>query len=183
MNESGAVNIRALQLFISVFDGQSFSAVARREGVSASMISRTVRQLEEALGQQLFYRNTRAVIPTEAGRLFAQYARGITEQFSEARRELQDRSLEPSGLLRINAPVFFGQRHIAPWLTGLAERYPRLQLALTQTDDYVDPHRDATDLIVRIGTLTDSSFHARVFCEQRYYFAAAPRYLARYIYK
>ncbi|KAB0817243.1 LysR family transcriptional regulator, partial [Cronobacter sakazakii] len=174
MNESGAVNIRALQLFISVFDGQSFSAVARREGVSASMISRTVRQLEEALGQQLFYRNTRAVIPTEAGRLFAQYARGITEQFSEARRELQDRSLEPSGLLRINAPVFFGQRHIAPWLTGLAERYPRLQLALTQTDDYVDPHRDATDLIVRIGTLTDSSFHARVFCEQRYYFAAAP---------
>ncbi|EJO9052330.1 LysR family transcriptional regulator [Cronobacter sakazakii] len=177
MNESGAVNIRALQLFISVFDGQSFSAVARREGVSASMISRTVRQLEEALGQQLFYRNTRAVIPTEAGRLFAQYARGITEQFSEARRELQDRSLEPSGLLRINAPVFFGQRHIAPWLTGLAERYPRLQLALTQTDDYVDPHRDATDLIVRIGTLTDSSFHARVFCEQRYYFAAAPEEL------
>ncbi len=83
MNESGAVSIRALQLFISVFDGQSFSAVARREGVSASMISRTVRQLEEALGQQLFYRNTRAVIPTEAGRLFAQYARGITEQFSE----------------------------------------------------------------------------------------------------
>ncbi|SPW23246.1 DNA-binding transcriptional regulator IlvY [Cronobacter sakazakii] len=66
MNESGAVNIRALQLFISVFDGQSFSAVARREGVSASMISRTVRQLEEALGQQLFYRNTRAVIPNRS---------------------------------------------------------------------------------------------------------------------
>ncbi|ELY4672859.1 LysR substrate-binding domain-containing protein [Cronobacter muytjensii] len=180
MMDPSSVNIRALQLFISVFDGQSFSAVARREGVSASMVSRVIRQLEEALGQQLFYRNTRAVIPTEAGRLFAQYARGMAEQFSEARRELQDRALEPSGLLRINAPVFFGQRHIAPWLTGLAERYPRLQLALTQTDDYVDPHRDATDLIVRIGTLTDSSFHARVFCEQRYYFAAAPRYLARY---
>ncbi len=68
MNESGAVNIRALQLFISVFDGQSFSAVARREGVSASMISRTVRQLEEALGQQLFYRNTRAALPSSSAR-------------------------------------------------------------------------------------------------------------------
>ncbi len=48
------------------------------------------------------------------------------------------------------------------------------------TDDYVDPHRTATDLIFRIGTLTDSSFHARVLGNQRYYLAAAPDYLARH---
>lgn len=180
MYDPGAINFRTLLFFIGVFDEQSFSAVARREGVSASMISRVILQLEDTLGQQLFYRNTRAVIPTEAGRLFIDYARAMTEQLSEARTEMLDRSLEPSGLIRINAPVFFGQRHIAPWLTELSNRYPRLQIELTQTDDYIDPHRDAADVIFRIGTLTDSSFHARVFGTQHYHLVASPEYVEKH---
>ena len=92
----------------------------------------------------------------------------------EARRELDARKQEPSGLLRINAPVFFGQRHIAPGLPGLTERYPRLSIELTLTDDYIDPHRDAADLIFRIGMLTDSrsflsytrhEYFRRIMCE------------------
>lgn len=180
MQAASAISMRALQFFISVFDAQSFSVVARREGVSASMVSRIIYQLEDALGQQLFYRNTRAVIPTEAGRLFVDYARVMTEQLSEARRELQDRAVEPSGLIRLNAPVFFGQRHIAPWLTGLSVRYPRLLMELVLTDDFIDPHREGADIIFRIGTLTNSTFHARVFGTQRYYLAAAPAYLRQH---
>lgn len=177
MHDASTINFRSLLFFIGVFDAQNFSVVARREGVSASMVSRVILQLEDTLGQQLFYRNTRAVIPTEAGRLFVEYARTMTEQLSEARKELQDRAQEPAGLIRINAPVFFGQRHIAPWLTGLSARYPRLLIELLQTDDYIDPHRDASDIIFRIGTLTDSSIHARLFCTQRYHLVAAPKYL------
>lgn len=180
MYDPSAINFRTLLFFIGVFDAQSFSVVARREGVSASMVSRVIHQLEDTLGQQLFYRNTRAVIPTEAGRLFVEYARTMTEQLNEARRELLDRALEPAGLVRINAPVFFGQRHIAPWLTELSSRYSRLSIELTQTDDYIDPHRDATDVLFRIGTLTDSSFHARVFGTQRYHLAASPAYLSQF---
>ena len=143
------------------------------------MVSRVIHQLEDALGQQLFYRNTRAVVPTEAGRLFAEHARGLGERFSVARRDLQDRRLEPGGLLRINAPVYFGQRHIAPWLPGLTQRYPQMQIALALTDDFIDPHREATDLIFRIGSLPDSSVHARVLGMQHHYLVAAPDYLQR----
>jgi DNA-binding transcriptional LysR family regulator len=180
MYDPSAINFRTLIFFIGVFDEQSFSVVARREGVSASMISRVILQLEDTLGQQLFYRNTRAVIPTEAGRLFIDYARTMTDQLSEARKEMLDRSLEPAGLIRINAPVFFGQRHIAPWLTELSDRYPRLQIELTQTDDYIDPLKDASDVIFRIGTLTDSTFHARIFGIQRYHLVASPSYIEKY---
>ena len=179
MSDAGNVNFRALQLFIAVYDSQSFSVVARREGVSPSMVSRVIHQLEDALGQQLFYRNTRAVVPTEAGRLFAEHARELGERFSVARRDLQDRRLEPGGLVRINAPVYFGQRHIAPWLPGLTQRYPQMQIALALTDDFIDPHREATDLIFRIGSLPDSSVHARVLGMQHHYLVAAPDYLQR----
>ncbi|MEH8302380.1 LysR family transcriptional regulator [Klebsiella pneumoniae] len=119
MADASSVDFRALQLFIAVYDNQSFSVVARREGVSPSLISRTIQQLEDALGQQLFYRNTRAVVPTEAGRLFAASARELLGQYADAQRALQDRAQVPGGLVRINAPVYFGQRHIAPWLPEL----------------------------------------------------------------
>ncbi|EPG9797658.1 LysR substrate-binding domain-containing protein, partial [Acinetobacter baumannii] len=180
MDLTNSIDIRTLRFFISVYNAQNFSNVARKEDVSASMISRTIQQLEDALGQQLFYRNTRAITPTESGKLFFEYAKRITEQFDEAQKALQDRTIEPSGLVRINAPVFFGQRHIAPWLAGLSERYPRLLIELIQTDEFIDPLRESTDLIFRIGALTDSSFHARIFGTQKYHLAASPQYIAKY---
>lgn len=180
MYDVGSITIRSLLIFIAVYEARNFSVVARREGISASQVSRVIQQLEDALGQQLFYRNTRAIIPTESGHLFIGYARGMTANLEQVRRELNERALEPSGLVRINAPVFFGQRHVAPGLPGLSVRYPRLNIELTLTDDYIDPHRDAADVIFRIGTLTDSSFHARVFGQQFYHLAASPSYLENY---
>ena len=156
MNEPKNISIRTLLIFIDVYEAQNFSVVARREGISASQVSRVIHQMEDALGQQLFYRNTRAIIPTESGHLFIRYARAMTGSLEEAQRELNERALEPSGMVRINAPVFFGQRHVAPALPGLTERYPRLSIELTLTDDYIDPHRDPADVIFRIGALTDS---------------------------
>ncbi|MNG57213.1 LysR family transcriptional regulator [Serratia plymuthica] len=180
MYDLGKISIRALLIFIDVYDTQNFSVVARREGISASQVSRVVHQLEDILGQQLFYRNTRAIIPTENGDLFVRYARAMVGNLEDVRRELNERSLEPSGLIRMNAPVFFGQRHVAPGLPGLMNLYPRLNIELTLTDDYIDPHRDAADVIFRIGVLTDSAFHARVFGRQFYHLAASPEYLKKY---
>ncbi|ESN29116.1 MULTISPECIES: LysR family transcriptional regulator [Enterobacter cloacae complex] len=180
MFDASNINVRALLIFIEVYEAQNFSVVARRQGISASQISRVIHQLEDALGQQLFYRNTRAVIPTESGHLFIRYARAMVENVEEARRELDERSSEPSGTIRINGPVFFGQRHVAPGLAELTKRYPRLNIELTLTDDFIDPHRDAADLIFRIGMLTDSTFHARIFGQQRYHLAASPAYLRKH---
>ena len=180
MFDASNINVRALLIFIEVYEAQNFSVVARRQGISASQISRVIHQLEDALGQQLFYRNTRAVIPTESGHLFIRYARAMVENVEEARRELDERSSEPSGTIRINGPVFFGQRHVAPGLAELTERYPQLNIELTLTDDFIDPHRDAADLIFRIGMLTDSTFHARIFGQQRYHLAASPAYLRKH---
>lgn len=180
MFDASNINVRALLIFIEVYEAQNFSIVARRQGISASQISRVIHQLEDALGQQLFYRNTRAVIPTESGHLFIRYARAMVENVEEARRELDERSSEPSGTIRINGPVFFGQTHVAPGLAELTERYPRLNIELTLTDDFIDPHRDAADLIFRIGMLTDSTFHARIFGQQRYHLAASPAYLRKH---
>ncbi|QUG77974.1 LysR family transcriptional regulator [Erwinia sp. E602] len=180
MNMLNQIDFRALRLFVAVFDLQSFSLVARREDVSASLVTRTINQLESSLGQQLFHRNTRAVAPTEAGSIFAAHARTLLAQLADAQAELQEKESEPSGLVRINAPVVFGQRHIAPWLAELYQRYPRIRVDLTQTDSYIDPHREGADLIFRIGVLADSGLQARIFGPQINSLLASPAYVARY---
>lgn len=180
MSHFETINLRALRIFTSVYEMQNFSLVARREGISASQVSRVIHNLEDALGQQLFYRNTRAIIPTESGHLFIKHSRAVISNFEDARHELSERMLEPSGLVRINAPVFFGQKHIAPALASLNTQYPNLEIELTLTDDFIDPMKDASDVIFRIGALTDSSFRARVFGRQSYHLVASPAYVQKY---
>lgn len=56
----------------------------------------------------------------------------------------------------------------------------KLQFDLMLTDDFIDPHRDATDILFRISSLPDAGYHARVFGSQRYYLTASPEYVSRY---
>lgn len=106
MNHPDDISLRSLKLFIDVCEALNFSVVARREGISPSQVSRMIHQLEDSLGQQLFYRNTRAIIPTENGRQFAVSVRQTLQQLEDARRNMEEGTREPSGLVRINAPVF-----------------------------------------------------------------------------
>ncbi|CAI8940447.1 LysR family transcriptional regulator [Pseudomonas sp. IT-P176] len=174
------LSFKALRLFVAVLDHGSFSEVARREGLAPSSISRQIQLMEQALSQQLLYRHTRAVTPTEAGRLLGQHARVVLVQLEEAEQALQEQASEPSGLVRINAPVVFAQLHLSPWIAELCQRYPRLQLDIQQTDRYVDPLQEGCDLLFRIGALHDSSMQGRVVAPQRYHVAASPAYLARH---
>ncbi len=177
LNELG---FKALRLFVAVLDHGSFSEVARREGLAPSSISRQIQLMEQALNQQLLYRHTRAVTPTEAGRMLGHHARLVLVQLEEAEQALQEQQSEPSGLVRINAPVVFGQRHLTPWLGQLCERFPKLQLDIQQTDHYIDPLQEGADLLFRIGPLHDSSMQARILAPHRFQVAASPAYLKRH---
>ncbi|MFC0322253.1 LysR family transcriptional regulator [Gallibacterium melopsittaci] len=180
MNLFPATDLRTLYFFLRVCDTLSFSEVARQENVTTSVVSRAIQQLEDQVGHQLLYRNTRAVTPTEAGLQFSQDIKQFLEQFAHAQQKLNELNQEPSGMIRLNAPVVFGRRHIAPYLPLLAERYPRLQVTLSLTDDYIDPHTDPTDIIFRISPLTDSSLHARIIATQKHYIVASPTYLTKF---
>lgn len=173
------INIQALRLYVAVLDQGSFSEVARREAMSPSTVSRVISQLEQALQTQLLYRNTRAVSPTESGKLLAGHARQVLAQLDLATLDLQEQDSEPGGMVRINAPVVFGQRHLAPWLHELSTRYPRLNIELIQTDDFIDPLQDSVDLLIRIGVMADSTLQARTLGHQNFRLAASPAYLAR----
>ncbi|EPF15011.1 LysR substrate binding domain protein [Cedecea davisae DSM 4568] len=182
MKDLSQINARSMQIFLAVIGEGSFSEVARQENIAPSSVSRTVFQLEQSLETQLLYRNTRAVVATDAGNIYAEAFRGMLNQLDNALNLISERRQEPGGLLRFNAPVSFGLRHIAPWVAELSERYPALKLELNLTDNYIEPLADGTDLLLRISPMQDSSLHGRFITRQSSYLVASPAYIERHGY-
>ena len=60
-------DLKALRSFVAIIDEGSFAAAARRMGISKSMCSKMIADLEADLGTRLLTRTTRAVTPTAAG--------------------------------------------------------------------------------------------------------------------
>lgn len=74
------MRLELVSSFVAVADHLSFSMVARELNVTASTLSRQIRNLESSLGIQHWARTTRRVALTEAGRQFYGYCRsGLSE--------------------------------------------------------------------------------------------------------
>jgi len=173
------MDLNALRIFERVAATGSFTATARHFHRAVSSISRQIASLEEALGQQLFYRHTRAVTLTEAGWRYYQEVREIFERLDLATEALTAPNTAPSGVLRLNAPVAFGQRQIVPILHHFQRRYPAIKAELMLTDQLTDPVREGIDITFRVGELADSTLVARRLASMNYVVAAAPAYLQR----
>jgi DNA-binding transcriptional LysR family regulator len=184
MNYSGYRNnmdrFRELTAFVAVAEEGAFNAAARRLRASPPAVTRLVTALEARLGVQLFTRTTRQVALTEAGtRLRADAAR-ILAELEAAEASATGAHEAPQGVLRITAPVLFGQRFIAPILRDYLDAHPTVTAEALFVDRIVDLIGEGLDVAVRIGALPDSSLSATRVGAVRRVTVAAPGYLARH---
>jgi DNA-binding transcriptional LysR family regulator len=166
--------------FTRVVELESYTKAARRLGISKSMVSRRVARLEAKLGTRLLVRSTRGLTPTEAGRVFAERAAHALAELEEAEAAVAEGEREPSGGLRLAAPLSFGIMHLGPALTAFAQRYPRISIDVSFSDRFVDLVEDGFDAAIRIGALKDSSLIGRKLSPIRALLAASPDYVARH---
>ena len=166
-----------MAVFVRVVEDGSFSAAAKTLDMSPSAVSKLVTRLEERLGAVLFLRSTRELTLTTEGEDFYESSRRILEDLEEAEQSVGTGSLEPSGLLRINTSIPFGTHQLVPLLREFRERYPKVQVDLSLTDQVVDLTRERVDVAVRVGKLADANFKARVLGRSRYAVVASPDYL------
>jgi len=169
--------LTGLEVFAKVAAAGSLSAAARALGMSQTMVTKHIAALEARLGAKLFHRTTRRLSITEAGRSYLESSERILAEIEAADAAVAADRVEPRGMLRINAPVSFGTRQIAPLLAEFAARYPRTSVELGLNDRLVDLAEEGWDLAIRIGNLSDSSLIARRIAPCRIVVCAAPSYL------
>jgi DNA-binding transcriptional LysR family regulator len=172
-------DLAAMACFARVVEERSFSGAARALGWSKSAVSKRVAALEARVGARLLTRTTRRIETTESGQAFYAHCARMLGEAEAATAELEALQEEPTGLLRVNGPVLFGEMHLVPLVPAFLARFPRVSVELTLDDRFIDPIAERQDVTVRIARLTDSSLVARRLAESRYLLVASPAYLAR----
>jgi DNA-binding transcriptional LysR family regulator len=169
-----------IEAFIAVIEAGSQTAAARRLGRSLQSVNRSLVTLEKSVGVELVRRTTRRSFATEAGLAFYRRVKPAITEIGEARLEAASRRDEPSGLLRIAAPVQFAAAFVVPAAAQFMRRYPRVEVDLKVSDQAVDVVGEGVDLAVRIRELPDSSLKARRLGQLRTVVYGAPGYFARH---
>ncbi len=172
--------LTGLTVFVKVASLGSLSAAARALDMSQTMATKHMASLEARLGAKLLHRTTRRVTLTEVGRNYLEAATRILADVEDADAAASAETLEVRGTIRLNAPVAFGVREVAPLIAAFTGAHPNIIVDLGLNDRRVDIVEEGWDVVVRIGTMPDSALIARRLCDCPTVVVAAPDYLARH---
>src|SRR5471032_2062155 len=166
-----------LAFFAMLVKHGSMAAVAREMGVTPPVISKTLASLEARLGVRLLNRSTRRMSVTQEGELYFAQGSRILAEIEELESTVAASRAAPRGLLRVNASIGFGRRHIGPAITAFAREYPEVEVQLQVSDRPANLADTAFDVGIRIGALPDSRLYARRIAANERWLCAAPQYL------
>lgn len=169
--------LRQLEAFVAIVQSGSFVKAADRLDMSKAVISRLVSELETQLGTRLLHRTTRSLSLTDSGSAYYERCKQILEDLAEANAAASAATQRPVGRLRINAPLSFGNLHLAPLWGEFLKIYPDMELDITLTDRIIDLVDEGFDLSVRIGRVESETLVARRLAGDELLLCASPGYL------
>lgn len=172
--------IETMRAFAAVAQEGSFTAAARRLGMSTKLASKYVQQLEARLETQLFNRTTRSVSLTDVGTAYLERCRPILEQVDELESLVKERQSSLAGPIRITAPTAFGSTRLTEALLPFMLAHGEVTIDLKLTDHRVALVEEGFDLAIRVGTLRDSTLIARKLADMPMIVCAAPGYLDKH---
>ena len=174
--------LRQIEAFAAVVQNGSFVKAAERLGLSKAVVSRLVMELEAQLGTRLLNRTTRRLSLTDTGSDYFERCRQILDDLAQANAAASATTAQPAGRLKINAPLTFGNLHLAPLWGEFLKAYEKIELDVTLSDRLVDLVEEGFDLAIRISVgpgLASSSLVARPLSSDRTILCASPGYLRR----
>jgi len=126
------VELRHLRYFITLAEELHFTRAAERLHIEQPPLSRAIKELEHDLGVDLFVRNRRGTVLTEAGATFLQDVRRVFAALKQAQENAQAVAAGLSGSLRIAV----SDGAIDPRLSGLLarcrEEEPEIEIRLSE---------------------------------------------------
>lgn len=173
-------DLSELRSFLSVVETGSFAKAATQLDISTAAISRRIASLESLLGSQLIVRTTRRLDLTDAGKVFYEDIVNVFQMLDEADERVRIGRESVKGILRIAAPLSFGNDKVSPLIPKFMNLYPDLRVTLRLEDRLTDLQAEGIDVAVRIGLLEDSSLVATQITSIAKICCAAPEYLKRH---
>ena len=169
--------IDAYRIFLTVAELGSFSATARRLGLSTGQVSKQIAALENHLKLRLFERTTRAVRLTNEGANLVSEVTSLVEAAERIEAGGGEEASALTGIIRMTAPVIYGANTVSPLIAEFLAGNPGLSVRLSLSDRRADLVEDGFDLAVRVGEMSDTSLIGKRLKRERITLLASPDYL------
>lgn len=124
------LSLQQIRCFCAALELGSFTAAAEELRVSQPAVAEQIRKLEHLLGADLFVRAARGVVPTEAGRAFAEHAARSLRAAEDATESVGELTALRAGTVAIGA---FGEPsawRLDKLVTAFLRRHPNLAVRL-----------------------------------------------------
>ena len=157
----------------------SYTAAARRLGVSKAAMSQHIAELEKVARTPLVQRTTRSLRLTEAGQRLVDETRPLFEQIGHSFARISELATQPAGLVRVTAPVALTRQQLMPLFTEFLRRHPAVRLQLDLSDALVSLATEGFDLAIRHADQAPDTHVARPLCRTESVLVATRAYLRR----
>lgn len=168
-----------VQIFLALCDAGSLGRAASGLGVSQPTLSRRLAVLEAALGQALFERTARGLVPTAAGQALRAPAQRMREQAASLSRLAEHHERTLAGTVRITASEAVSNFVLLPILRELRAGHPQIQIELVPTDAVEDLLQRHADIAIRMVRPVQGSLIARRMADMPLGLYAHQDYVAR----
>ncbi len=172
--------LEMLKIFKVVAESANFKEASVRLGISPQSVTRAIKELEDLLGEPLFYRSTRNTTITEFGKQIAQKSEGVLDQVDalfQLNKNPNPQRIE--GLVKITMPNSLGQQYLLPALTDFLKEHSGIQFDLRFSNLIDNVVADQMDIGVRVGFFSNNRNVARRVNEMKFHIVGSPELIAR----
>lgn len=166
--------------YVQVVKNESFISAARTLGISRSLVSRHIAELETHLGMRLLNRTTRSISMTEAGRDYYEFCSRVLDDIQSIEGEIIERNHEAEGALAVIVPKWIGSLDIADAVTAFSRAHPKIRVSLelggmsSKTYDFIER---GFDVALQTREIPDSLVKVRRIATLKYALVATPVFL------
>jgi DNA-binding transcriptional LysR family regulator len=171
-----------MRSFVGVTKSRSFSQAARALGISGSLVSRHVAELERDLAVRLVNRTARTVSLTEAGTRYADFAARIIDEIDREEESLRGLREKAEGSLAIISPKWIGSNDVGDAIVAFSTRYPKIHIRFEvggmseRAYDFLD---QGFDVAFHTRHVRDSNLMLKKIADLGFALCASPVYLHR----
>lgn len=169
-----------LRFLLAIQDNGSLVATARALGLTPSAVSQRLQQLEKKLGTRLVDRTARSLRFTQEGTLLCERGAELIRQLDALSDDLHTRRGGLVGTLKVNAPLGFGRRYVAPVIADFQQQHPDVDIQLTLSDAPLTEAADRFDVVVHIGALQVSNLVGYAIAPNARFVCASPALVKRF---
>lgn len=172
--------LAGIRMFVRVVEGGSFVAAARRLGVSKSVITKRVKELEDRLKSQLLVRSTRRLTLTDAGASYFERCVRIVAELDEAESAVHSLTVGLTGTLRLSCIASFLAHELSRDVCRFQQQHPELVVELHQNDRLYNSVQEGYDVCIQPGEVSGDDIIRQPVVTLRRLLVATPEYFKRH---